>query len=198
MRASIENCHEYMSIDSELDLLSGKEFRSAITTAGGDVYVAGDKVRISLVKNKMKCSLKGTELKGGKKASVLMAFCKENEFVSAWESLDDKWYIYSIAKGDKKYMIGFLKENPNACYGLKQVEKVPGYYDIYGEYVNHRQISYTPLELVHPVYGDQELSFGNFAEDTALQCAEYIRYIKAAKELPEVKELLEAEGVEIA
>jgi len=187
-----------MSIDSELDLLSGKEFRSAITTSNGDVYVAGDKVRISLVKNKMKCHLGQVELRGGKKASVLMAFCKANEFISAWESLDDKWYIYSIGKGDKKYMIGFLKENPNACYGMRQVEKQPGYYDVYGEYTNHRQISYTPLELTHPVYGDVENSFGTFSEDVAMQVTEYIRYLKEAVQLPEVRELLESEGVEIA
>ena len=198
MKKSIENCHEYISLDKELDLLSGKEFRNSITASEGDIYAAGQKVHITLKRNKMQCHLGQVELKGGKKASILMAFCRANEFISAWESLDDKWYIYSIGKNDNKYMIGFLKENPNACYGMRQLEKTPGYYDMYGEYTNHRQISYTPLELVHPVYGDQQLSFGNFAEDTALQCAEYIRYIKAAKQLPEVAELLEAEGVEIA
>jgi hypothetical protein len=199
-RINVDNCHDLMNINSELQLVSTRRFIESITVHKVNARLvfkaANDNIKLISTgrKNNIELSIRDSVITGNKRLYILQQILKYGNIIDTEEA--EEWSIYIVEFNKYVYSIGFNKDNPNVAFfkDYKPYKYEPNTKDYYKQYrqPDNTKVRRTP-QLVDPQYGDHASGLGSiFTDQIKEELQDIIEYIAAVKDDSEYAYEIEA------
>ena len=198
-----DNIHELMDNEHELSLLSTRVFIDSIVFTKEDnrynIYAANDKITLAINDNKVIPKVKGIAITGVKKTAIIKRMIKHSKLFDT--STSGEWSIYTFEYNNRLLQAGFRLTEHNAIVSFLSIYKPrdnqPTKEDYYRKWEEQNNRHHQSIDQNKPYeQGDSQYSLNDNItafgiENTLNTVQEYLEYISAYKDIPEVKEMVE-------